>query len=84
MIVGLVTAYAAASFRQRRLAVVTAGVLTVVYSFLFVVLQLQDYALLVGSLGLVVLGTVMFLSRNVNWYSPAEDVAESAIEPAAA
>lgn len=72
VIVGLVTAYAAASFRQRRLALVTAGVLALVYGFLFVVLQLQDYALLVGSLGLVVvLGAVMFLSRNVDWYNPA-------------
>lgn len=71
VIVGLVTAYAGASFRHRRLTLVTAGVLTLVYSFLFVVLQLQDYALLVGSLGLVVvLGAVMFLSRNVDWYNP--------------
>jgi len=36
-------------------------------------LQLQDYALLVGSLGLVVvLAVVMFLSRNIDWYSPDE------------
>lgn len=71
-IVGLVSAYAAASFRQRRPTAATAGVLALVYGFLFVVLQLQDYALLVGSLGLVVvLGAVMFLSRNVDWYRPA-------------
>ena len=71
-IVGLVTAYAAASFRQRQATLATAGVLAVVYSFVFVVLQLQDYALLVGSLGLVVvLAVVMFLSRNINWYSVA-------------
>lgn len=74
--VGLVTAYAAASFRQRRLTGATAGVLAVMYGFLFVVLQLQDYALLVGSLGLVVLlGAVMFLSRNVDWYNPAPEPA---------
>jgi inner membrane protein len=73
-IVGLVTAYAAASFRQRQATLATAGVLAVVYGFVFVVLQLQDYALLVGSLGLVVvLGVVMFLSRNINWYSVAEE-----------
>ena len=73
-IVGLVTAYAAASLRQRQATLATAGVLAVVYGFVFVVLQLQDYALLVGSLGLVVvLAVVMFLSRNINWYSPAED-----------
>ncbi|TVT39139.1 cell envelope integrity protein CreD [Hymenobacter setariae] len=73
-IVGLVTAYAAASFRQRQPTAATAGVLALVYSFVFVVLQLQDYALLVGSIGLVVvLAVVMFLSRNINWYSPDED-----------
>jgi inner membrane protein len=73
-IVGLVTAYAAASFRQRQPTLATAGVLTLVYGFVFVVLQLQDYALLVGSLGLVVvLAAVMFLSRNINWYSPTEE-----------
>ncbi len=73
-IVGLVTAYAAASLRQRPATLATAGVLAVVYGFVFVVLQLQDYALLVGSLGLVVvLAVVMFLSRNINWYSVAED-----------
>ena len=80
VIVALITAYAAGTFRHRRLTLVTAGVLTLVYSFLFVVLQLQDYALLVGSLGLVlVLGVVMFLSRNVNWYNPAPEPVE---EPA--
>ena len=73
-IMGLVAAYAAASFRQRRPTVATAGVLALVYGFVFVVLQLQDYALLVGSIGLVVvLAVVMFLSRNINWYSPAEE-----------
>ncbi|GAC1370016.1 MAG: cell envelope integrity protein CreD [Hymenobacter sp.] len=77
VIVGLVTAYAAASFRQHRLTAATAGVLALVYSFLFVVLQVQDYALLVGSLGLVVvLAAVMFLSRNVDWYQPAGEPAE--------
>jgi hypothetical protein len=60
--VGLVTAYAA-GFRQRQATLTTAGVLAVVYGFVFVVLHLQDYALLVGSLGLAV---VRFLSRNIN------------------
>ena len=81
-IVALITAYAAASFRQRRLTGATAGVLAVVYGFLFVVLQLQDYALLVGSIGLVVvLGAVMFLSRNVDWYNPAGASAQDSATP---
>jgi inner membrane protein len=77
-IVGLVTAYAAASLRQRRPALATAGVLVLVYGFVFVVLQLQDYALLVGSLGLVVvLAAVMFLSRNIDWYNATEPAPEA-------
>ncbi|MCC3157216.1 cell envelope integrity protein CreD [Hymenobacter sp. 15J16-1T3B] len=71
-IIGLVTAYAAAVFRQRRLVLITAGVLTLIYGFVFVVIQLQDYALLIGSLGLLlVLGIVMFLSRRIRWYDSA-------------
>ena len=73
VIIGLVTAYAGATFRNRQLTLATSGVLTLVYGFVFVVLQLQDYALLVGSLGLVtVLAAVMFLSRNIDWYGPDE------------
>ena len=72
-IVGLVTSYVVASLRQLRPALATASVLVLVYSFVFVVLQLQDYALLVGSLGLVaVMATVMYLSRNIDWYAHDE------------
>ncbi|WP_303310474.1 cell envelope integrity protein CreD [Hymenobacter sp. BT730] len=79
-IIGLVTAYAASIFRQRRLTLITAGVLTLVYGFVFVVLQLQDYALLIGSLGLLlVLATVMYLSRRINWYDTPETPAENSV-----
>ncbi|MDU0371946.1 cell envelope integrity protein CreD [Hymenobacter endophyticus] len=79
-IIGLVTAYAASIFRQRRLTLITAGVLLLVYGFVFVVLQLQDYALLIGSLGLVlVLATVMYLSRRINWYDTKDAAAETSV-----
>ncbi|WP_400193749.1 cell envelope integrity protein CreD [Hymenobacter sp. B81] len=78
-IIGLVTAYAASIFRRRQLTLVTAGVLVLVYGFVFVVLQLQDYALLIGSLGLLgVLATVMLLSRRIDWYAPPAPADDSA------
>jgi len=41
------------------------------YTFLFVILQLTDYSLLLGNIGLVlVLAMVMYFSRKVDWYSP--------------
>jgi inner membrane protein len=40
------------------------------YLFLFTILQLQDYALLVGSIGLfVILAIVMRASQQIKWYS---------------
>ena len=40
------------------------------YSFLFTILQLQDYALLAGSIGMfVILAIVMRASQHIKWYS---------------
>jgi len=46
------------------------GLLTALFSYVFVILQMQDFALLAGAIALfVVLATVMLLSRNVDWYN---------------
>jgi inner membrane protein len=43
------------------------------YLFLFTILQLQDYALLMGSIGLfAVISVVMYVSRRVDWYAGGE------------
>lgn len=40
-----------------------------IYAALYCILQLQDYALLTGSLLLfLVLGAIMFLTRNIDWH----------------
>jgi len=45
------------------------GILTILYSYLFIVLQLEDYALIMGSIGLlVILAVVMYMTRKINWY----------------
>lgn len=42
--------------------------LTLLYSFIFVIIQLEEYALLVGSIGLfLILGAVMYVSRKIDW-----------------
>jgi inner membrane protein len=44
--------------------------LVFLYVFLFILIQLQDYALLLGSIGLfIAMGLIMYTSRNVDWYS---------------
>lgn len=42
--------------------------LTALYSFIFVIIQMENYALLVGSIGLfLILGAVMYFSRKIDW-----------------
>lgn len=45
-------------------------ILTFSFGFIFVLMQLESYALLVGSIGLFfVLGLTMFFTRKINWYN---------------
>lgn len=70
MTVGLTGLYARSLFQSTPMGLLIGGTLAMLYGFLFVTLQLQDYALLIGSLGLfVILATVMYFSRRINWYS---------------
>jgi inner membrane protein len=66
MTVGLTGIFARSLFQSGKMALIVGGTMTLLYGFLFVVLQLQDYALLIGSLGLfAILAVVMYVSRRV-------------------
>ncbi len=68
--VGLITMYSAGVFKIRRLTLQLFLLLSLIYGFIFIVLQLEDYALLAGSIGIfIALAAVMFYSRNVDWYN---------------
>ncbi len=70
----MITLYSIALFKNKRLTLLTALLLLLMYGFIYTVLQLQDYALLIGSLGLFfVLASFMFLSRKIDWYAPPEE-----------
>jgi inner membrane protein len=44
--------------------------LAVLYGFLYLLLRLEDYALLAGSVGVfIVLALVMYITRRMNWYA---------------
>ena len=48
--------------------IVLSIVLVLVYSYVFTILQLQDYALLLGSIGLfLTLAVIMYFSRKIQW-----------------
>ena len=68
--IGLITFYAGSIFKDGKLTALMGGVMTILYLFIFTILQLQDLALLLGSIGLfIVLAAIMYVSRNIKWYA---------------
>jgi inner membrane protein len=75
VILGLITFYAKAIFKSNFLTGLIAGILAILYGFFYSLLQLQDYALLLGSLGLLlILAVVMYLTRNIDWYNTNSEI----------
>jgi len=65
----LVALYSASILRQRARGILIFIKLSILYSFLFVTLKSEDYALLIGSIGLfTILSLIMYFTRNFNWY----------------
>ena len=66
----LVTAYVKSILKSNQLAGLIGGILAILYTFIFIIIQLQDYALLIGSIGLfIILALVMYFSRKIDWYN---------------
>jgi inner membrane protein len=69
-IIALITAYTRSVLSNWRATGIIFGILTILYGFLYIILQLQDYALLLGSIGLfVILGLVMYITRKIDWFA---------------
>jgi len=68
-VIGLITAYARTTLKNNRLTLLIGGILTILYGYLYMILQMEDYALLMGSIGLfVTLAIIMYTTRRIDWY----------------
>ena len=66
---GILWGYVSAILRQRARARLLIAALAGLYAYLFVILRLNDYALLMGSLGIfAALAALMYFTRNIDWY----------------
>lgn len=66
----LIAGYIKAILKSSKLTYLISGILFVLYSFIFVIIQLQGFALLIGSIGIfIILGLVMYYSRKIDWYN---------------
>ena len=67
-VLGLITLYSRVILRGFRFPMLVGASLASLYGFIYVIIQLEKYALLVGSIGLfVILAIVMFASRKIDW-----------------
>ena len=65
----LITLYTKSAFVKWGVAMLFGTVLSTLYLFIFILIQLEDKALLFGSVGLfAVLAIVMYYSRKIEWY----------------
>ncbi|WP_291528231.1 cell envelope integrity protein CreD [Bacteroides sp. UBA939] len=68
--IALVGGYMLGIIRRKKPAFIMAGLLGVLYIYIFILIQLETFALLAGSLGLfVILAMVMYFSKKIDWFN---------------
>ncbi|MBN2570724.1 MAG: cell envelope integrity protein CreD [Ignavibacteriales bacterium] len=69
-IIILISLYTLSILKNKLSTLIISGLLIVLYGLLFIILQLQDYALLFGSIVLFLfLGLIMFITRKIDWFN---------------
>lgn len=74
----LITLYTQTLFHKWKIAILFGGLLAMLYGFIFILIQLQDGALLFGSIGLFILiAIIMYYSRKIDWYEKNKNEVET-------
>jgi inner membrane protein len=69
-VVAMVAAFCFVALRRMSRAGVVAAGVAALYGYLYVLLMNEDYALVIGSIGLfAILAAIMFATRRVDWYA---------------
>jgi inner membrane protein len=64
--IAMTTIYFHSLIKQKNATFILAGIMLLLYAFLYIILQIEDYALLFGSIFLfIVLGVIMFVSNKI-------------------
>lgn len=67
-VLALITVYSRAILKGFKFPLLICASLASLYGFIYVIIQLENYALLVGSIGLfMILAIIMFASRKIDW-----------------
>lgn len=69
-VIVLITLYSKSILKTFKFPLFIGASLSALYAFIYVIIQLENYALLVGSIGLfLILAIVMFVSRKIDWHN---------------
>ncbi len=69
LVIGLITVYTKSIYKNWNIVISISSMLILFFGFVYVLLQLQDYSLLLGNIALfLILAGIMFLTRKINWF----------------
>jgi inner membrane protein len=69
-VITLITAYCFKVLKQNKRSITMGSLITGLYVYLFILLENEDYTLLLGSVALfVILAVIMYITRNIDWYN---------------
>jgi inner membrane protein len=69
-VVALVAGYSVVVLHHIGRALLVIAVVSLLYAYLYIRLMNEDYALLIGSVGLfLILAAIMYATRRVDWYA---------------
>ena len=81
LIILLIGLYVKSIYNSKKIALLITGMLFMFYGFMYVILQLQDYSLLLGNIALfIILAAVMFFTRKINWFEVFSGKGKTEIE----
>ena len=66
--IALIAVFLASLLKNRKAAVLFSFIQAVFYTFIYVIIQLEDLALMIGSIALfMIVAALMYFSRKINW-----------------
>lgn len=69
-VVTLITTYAKSILKSISATLMIGSLLAILYAYLYILLQIEEYTLLMGSVGLfVLLSAIMYITRKIDWYT---------------
>ena len=69
LVISLISLYTKSVYKNRTIVISILTMLILFYGFVYVLLQMEDYSLLLGNFALfLILAAIMFFTRKVNWF----------------